>query len=376
MKESKGTPHGIRKTQVLRITGSEKVHRKEKCDTALLCHDGSLMRGTFCITPALVDEKRKSSGLYGVPADFMPLLREGDVVKVEPDGRLTILWETAARHNALFITDCCNSRCIMCPQRPEERPRHHDDVAVRTLSLLRSDHPPAFAITGGEPTLAFEGLVRLLETCTERFPEASVQLLTNGRRCSDFAVASRIIGSSPRRLLFCIPLFADNNLEHDYITGASGSFSETINGIHNIVRHSRPVEIRVVIVRQNAKRLKDLAHFIFWNFPFAVHVAFMAMETSGTACTNLDEIWVEPSEYAEDLERAVLSLHQRMINVSIYNIPLCLLPEKTHQFARDSISDWKKIFLPECGGCSRIASCGGFFATSVRKPTPVRPYAG
>jgi len=156
--------------------------------------------------------------------------------------------------------------------------------------------------------------------------------------------------------------------------GARGSFKETIRGIHHLVRHRRPIEIRVVIVRQNAKRLRDLAHFLFWNFPFAVHVAFMAMETSGVACSNLDEVWVEPLDYMEELRKAFCYLHQRMMNVSLYNLPLCLIPEGIRSFAGASISEWKKTFLPECARCGQTAVCAGFFATSVRKPAGIHPF--
>jgi His-Xaa-Ser system radical SAM maturase HxsC len=368
MKESRGIPRGIEGTQVLRITRNRNVHGKEKRETALVCEDSGLFNEGFCISPSLGGEKRKTLGLYGVGADFVAFLREGDIVKIEPEGRITLLWETAARSNALFLTDHCNSRCIMCPQRPEEHPCHHDQAAKKTISLLKSDTPPAFAITGGEPTVALDGLIGVLDICRKRFPEASVQLLTNGRRFSDFQVVTKVVEHSPRRLLFCIPLFADNDVEHDFITGAIGSFKETITGIHHLVRYRRPVEIRVVIVRQNSERLRDLAHFLFWNFPFAVHIAFMAMETSGVAGNNLERIWIEPVDYMEELRQAVIYLHQRMMNVSLYNLPFCLIPERIRAFARDSISDWKKTYASECKGCAEIASCGGLFATSVRKP--------
>jgi His-Xaa-Ser system radical SAM maturase HxsC len=372
MKESKGIPRHIATSQVRRITTSPKVHLRERGDTALVCGDGPMQKEGFCITASPGDER--ITGLYGVPGDFIRLLREGDIVKVDPDGRISLIWDTASRQNPIFLTDYCNSRCIMCPQRPEEHPCHHDETAKRMLTLLHTSTPPAFGITGGEPTLVLEGLTDVLELCRERFPASPVQLLTNGRRFSDFQVAARVAESSPRHLIFCIPIFADNDVQHDAITGVKGSFQETITGIHNLVRHRCSIEIRVVIVRQNAARLVDLAHFIFWNFPFAVHIAFMAMETSGVACANLDEVWVEPADCRDALEKAVLFLHQRMMKVSIYNLPFCLLSERVHPFARDSISDWKKTFLPECEGCGKKPSCGGFFATSVRKPAHIHPF--
>ena len=55
------------------------------------------------------------------------------------------------------------------------------------------------------------------------------------------------------------------------------------------------------------------------------------------------------------------------MNVSIYNIPLCLLEKKSRIFARDSISSWKKMNLPICDNCSIKKQCSGFFETSIRQ---------
>jgi len=374
MKETKGIPRGIDAPQVRRVTLSLKSHRKERDDTALLCSADSRPGEGFCISSSPESSgDGKAQGLYGVPVEFLSSLKEGDIVRITPDGRLSLLWEIASRHNPVFMTDFCNSRCIMCPQTQGDSPRHHDEETKRMLQLLRVKEPPAFGITGGEPTLVLDGLIDVLEICGSRFPGAAIQMLTNGRRFADFDVATKVAEAAPGGVLFCIPLFADNDIQHDIITGAKGSFRETIRGIHNLVRYSRLIEIRVVIVRQNAARLLDLAHFIFWNLPFAVHVTFMAMETSGAACKNLDSVWVEPAEYREELEKAVLFLHRRAMNVSIYNLPQCLLSERFRPFARDSISDWKKTFAPECGQCSKRECCGGFFATSVRKPSGIHP---
>lgn len=374
MKENKGNPSGLKSTNILRITHSPNNHRKEKSETALILKEDGFNGEGFVISSAENKGKDSIQGLFNVPSNFINTLKEGDIVKIEPDGRLTVLFETSSRYNALFLTDFCNSRCIMCPQKHEENPKNHYEDTKRMLELINSTNPPAFGITGGEPALLADELSEILSICRKRFPDSPVQLLTNGRCFSDFRVANKVSEQSPRRLMLCIPIFADNETEHDFITDREGSFRETIKGIHNILRFGLPIEIRVVIVRQNSERLGDLANFIFWNFPFALHVTFMAMETSGVAATNIDNVWVEPMDYAKELEKAILFLNQRMMNVSIYNLPLCLLPENLHKFARDSISEWKKTYLPECSECKKRESCGGFFATSMKKPAGIKPF--
>ena len=49
-----------------------------------------------------------------------------------------------------------------------------------------------------------------------------------------------------------IPLYADYSQLHDYIVQADNAFDDTIRGILNLKRCRVPVEIRVVIHRENS----------------------------------------------------------------------------------------------------------------------------
>jgi hypothetical protein len=55
------------------------------------------------------------------------------------------------------------------------------------------------------------------------------------------------------------------------------------------------------------------------------------------------------------------------VNVSVYNLPLCVLDPSVRPFAVQSISDWKNAYLPECGSCSVRHECAGFFSTGRPK---------
>ena len=79
---------------------------------------------------------------------------EGDIVAVHPQGRVETLFRIQSPHNSLFITDRCNSNCLMCSQPP----RNIDDLDAlynlnsRLISLIPKD-TEELGITGGEPTL-------------------------------------------------------------------------------------------------------------------------------------------------------------------------------------------------------------------------------
>ena len=113
--------------------------------------------------------------------------------------------------------------------------------------------------------------------------------------------------------------------------------------------------------RPNVERLGELAYFIFRNLTFAGHVAFMGLEPIGFARTNYDKIWIDPVDCMDALRDAVFFLANRGMSVSLYNFPLCTVPPELRRYSRQSISDWKNTFLPDCVGCMLRDECCGFF---------------
>ena len=90
----------------------------------------------------------------------------------------------------------------------------------------------------------------------------------------------------------------------------------------------------------------------------------MQMETTGIADNNLHELWIDPYDYNHELREAVLLLNDRGITTYIYNAQLCVLPPELRRFAKQSISEWKNVFLPVCEGCSLKCECAGIFSTN------------
>jgi hypothetical protein len=89
----------------------------------------------------------------------------------------------------------------------------------------------------------------------------------------------------------------------------------------------------------------------------------MGMENTGFALANQDLLWIDPLDYRADLACGVDILRASGVNVSIYNLPLCLLDRSVRDVAMQSISDWKNAYLPECDGCAARSCCAGFFST-------------
>ncbi|HXU30555.1 MAG TPA: His-Xaa-Ser system radical SAM maturase HxsC [Thermoanaerobaculia bacterium] len=299
-------------------------------------------------------------------------LSAGDVVLLQPTGGVRTLFRPASPHNSIFTTDRCNSYCVMCSQPPRtiddsERIVEH----LRLIELIArgapSDIPRELGITGGEPTLLGNDLLRIIERCRDLLPETALHILSNGRLFYYGSFARRLAEIEHPDLMIGVPLYSDLDVEHDRVVQAPGAFGQTLIGLQNLGRFEVPVEIRVVLHRMTIERLEPTAAFIYRNLPFAAHIALMGLEPIGLAVKNLDSLWIDPRDYAETLEAATFYLAARGLDVSIYNHPLCAVPRSLWRFCRRSISDWKNEYLEDCSTCSVRARCGGFFASAVER---------
>ena len=302
-------------------------------------------------------------------------LNDGDVVKIYGDGRICRLWDCTSIHNCLFVTGQCNFRCDMCPQPPSaDDPSQHDEN-LTVLRLLKPRNVSMIGITGGEPTLYPDRLVEYFDIINAKFPTARVEVLTNASVLSNFDLTKRLALAAPYDICYCVSLNGDTADLAESIMHSPGGWDKALLGIMNLAKLQQPVEIRVVITQKNFAHLEDIAYFISRNLPFVSHIAFMGQEITGCAKTNFNDVWVEPENYGDKLEKAVRLLAALDFDVSVYNIPLCLLPDFCHRYAERSISDWKQGYLEVCDQCSKKDGCCGFFTTSGDTiPHGIKPF--
>jgi His-Xaa-Ser system radical SAM maturase HxsC len=311
-------------------------------------------------------------GPQGLPwISLPPLLRyvgAGDIISASDTGEyVRVLWRCDSPNNSLLLTERCDHYCLMCSQPPKER---EDDWLLdnaRELIRLLPPSTPAIGFTGGEPTIYGERLIELLRLCRNLLPDAGVHVLSNGRRFADFGFASSWASVDNPRMMVGIPLYGAEPALHDYVVQAEGAFEETVRGIVNLGEAHQRIEIRVVVHKQTAPALPEIAEFIARNLPFVEQVALMGLEMIGFARANMEDIWIDPVEYREELKEAVSLLSRRGVKTMIYNHQLCLIDRELWPFTVRSISDWKNEYHPECGRCGVRDQCGGFFFSAKYK---------
>lgn len=289
------------------------------------------------------------------------------IVAVSPGGAMHTLYRPESRFNVIFATGQCNSNCVMCSQPPtEDHIPTLIDEHLRLIDLIHSP-PESLGISGGEPTLLGDGLVKILGVIKQRFPDVALTMLTNGRRFADPGLTKKLAEAAPEDFISAVPLYADTPAIHDWIVQAKGAFAETMAGLYNAARYRLRVEIRVVLHKQTIPRLVPLMDFIYRNLPFVSHVALMGLENMGYVKKNWDDLWIDPLDYASELTEAVKHMHYRGMHISIYNLPLCIIPTSVRPFARQSISDYKNLYLEECDDCSLRSDCAGLFVSSKER---------
>lgn len=373
-----GIPVGLGKAVVGRITTTPKTPRDEHI-LLLATTQGSADVAEY---RALLTPLRPQDllGLEpGVPTvhslrDYEHW-RDEDIVILEPGGFVRTLYRPDSLHNTIFVTERCNSNCLMCSQPPKD----HDDTGhflAANLELIRlvSPGPETIGITGGEPTLLEGKLITLMSALRDQWPTTHVHILTNGRRFAWVDFTREFSAVNHPSTMLGIPLYADDPVIHDYVVQAKDAFDQTVIGMHQLARFGQQIELRVVLHQQTIARLVPLAHYVTRNLPFLSHVALMGLEPTGYTPRNRDKLWIDPVEYQDALEEAVEVLSVHGMNVSIYNHQLCLLRESLWGFARKSISDWKNVYLPPCQECGVLDKCGGLFASAVKFHSPyIRP---
>jgi His-Xaa-Ser system radical SAM maturase HxsC len=367
--KTKGTPLNIQKHLVGKVT--RHIDNLDR-NTFLIIENTSkyeLPETDFLgVLTTLQEYKQIVKGyvVYNIPS--LLHLEDGDIVSVGNDGKINTLYRINSQHNTLLTTERCNSNCLMCSQPPRDR---NDipilfDIHSQLIPLIPKDCLE-LGISGGEPTLMGELFFSLMEQLKEQLPNTEIHVLTNGRSFAWNQMAERLGQIDNPKLMLGIPVYSDYYQVHDYIVQAENAFYQTIIGLHNLARYGQRLEVRIVLHKETIPRLTKLAEYIYKNLPFVEHIAFMGLEYIGYTPFNIDKLWIDPYEYKEELTESVEFLAEKGMHVSIYNTPLCLLPESIWKYARKSISDWKNEYLPECRKCYKINECGGLFTWNLKK---------
>jgi His-Xaa-Ser system radical SAM maturase HxsC len=300
-------------------------------------------------------------------------LEYDDVIFTVPGKSVVdVSYRRADLHHTIFLTNRCNSNCLMCSQPPTKE--EDGWLADEAIDIVRhiENSPKSIGITGGEPLLLGAKLRRLLDEITRLHPSSRIDLLTNGRLLSDPTIASCVLDDLKSNVAWLIPLYGHAHMLHDFVVQAPGAFEQTLEGLLRLQQRGYPIQLRLVLIEPVMDWLEDLCQFIGKNLPFVYEVAFMACEPIGFALANKDICDIDLRDWEAALVKASNCLEQNGVPHIFMNAPLCALPRKLWPVAQRSISDWKQVYASECEGCAAKADCSGLFTWHERGWAPTK----
>lgn len=356
---------------VIRLRSVDSTAERDIADFALASTPDEVRRAMEVDWPSILVVSDSSIGLpetfkgrlVAVPSKY-DYLADGDVIGFDHASRkFRTLFRRNSTHNSFLVTERCNNYCLMCSQPPKDVDDRWILSEIKESLPLIDPETRALTFTGGETLSDWKDFIAVLKECRDRLPATAIQVLTNGRAFADSEIvdAWKDIGHS--KLMAAIPVYASVDHIHDHVVQARGAFDETILGILKLKDRGQRVEIRIVLHALTAPIIENTGRWIARNLPFVDHVALMGLENTGFAIANDAILWMDPLDYSGGLARAVDHLSAAGVNVSVYNLPKCVLPKSVWPHALQSISDWKNGFVEECDGCDEKSTCSGFFTT-------------
>jgi His-Xaa-Ser system radical SAM maturase HxsC len=291
-------------------------------------------------------------------------LDAGDILGLHnTSGKFRSLFRSNSRHNSFLVTERCNNYCLMCSQPPKDVDDRWILDEIRESLPLIDKSTPTLTFTGGEPLSDWLEFTRVLAECRDELPNTAIQVLTNGRAFSNSEIVNTWRDIQHPSLIAAIPVYASVDHIHDYVVQAKGAFDETILGILKLKDRGQRVEIRVVLHSQTAPIITETCRWIARNLPFVDHVALMGLENTGFAIANESLLWIDPVDYQDALAKGVDALSAARVNVSVYNLPRCVLHRSVWPYAVQSISDWKNGYVEVCTRCTEKSRCSGLFTS-------------
>lgn len=296
--------------------------------------------------------------------EYLHRFNNYDVLEIWENGLVNRRYNDKSDDNYFFVTGSCNSNCIMCPS-PDVTRKNVPQTNIGDLIELARHIPsdaPHLTITGGEPFLVGECIFPFIQYLKDHFPMTEFLFLTNGRVFAIERYTRQFVESVPGNSIVAIPIHGSCDYVHDSITRAKGSFKQTRHGIKQLLKNNIRVELRLVVSRLNMEDFDKIADLIISQFKGIEYVSVIAMEMTGNARINKEQVWIPYREAFERIAGSLKKLIENGVDVKLYNFPICTVKKSFWTLCEKSISENKVRFAECCDMCKYKASCGGIFA--------------
>lgn len=220
-----------------------------------------------------------------------------------------------------LVTDyACNSSCVSCAKKTNERGFLSLEQIIEKINLIKPSKTDSIEISGGEPTLRRD----ILDICSyiKSHFDAHLVLLSNGRKFNDPIFARQVKETGVDRVMSTF--YSPYEVVHNLITQRNESFDDTVLGLKNLEAIGMQISVKTIVLKQNYQQLPDFVCFAYDTFPTA-GVSIHGLIMRGRADDNKQELVVRYKEVKPYLERALDVAIERQKNLGVFLIPTCVI---------------------------------------------------
>ncbi len=274
----------------------------------------------------------------------------------------------------------CDGRCIFCYQRDYRAagvlPREPStEELLARLNKGRRDGYHGVGFSGGEPTLRPD-LVSLIRRARE-LGYARIAITTNGNRLADPRQREALLDAGLNAIGWSIQ--GARSTTHDHLTGVPGSFARLRQGLIATLKDAKRRRLRLeinsftILTNRNHHELVALCHD-FHALGVGLFVLQPLIYSRGNLAAlqplalSLAETLAAVTRVAEDGARGGY-------RVKTFNLPLCLLPERSIERERHRIKVVRStmaerpatpsgfVRFTTCPSCPDLDGCPGLPAS-------------
>jgi len=267
----------------------------------------------------------------------------------------------------------CNNNCRFCVQADNKLKGN------RSLEEIKKDLEDSrkrcdgVVLTGGEVTIR-EDFLEIVKYAKE-LGYKIIQIQTNGRMLSSLDLCRKTIEAGATE--FSPSLHGFCREQHDYLTRAPGSFSQTVNAIKNLKSLGLYVLTNTVVVKSNYRDLPKIARLLVKLDVDQFQFAFV--HPMGNAWKNFDSVVPCISLAAPYVHKGVRIGIENGKKVMAEAMPFCLMPGYEGYISEKSIPETEikgakhqntynytkqrqvqgKAKFPQCNECRYNPVCEG-----------------
>jgi len=265
----------------------------------------------------------------------------------------------------LLLTTACNLNCVYCYADANKSSNY---ISIEKLQSFLSSVPKnikglKIEFHGGEPTVAFKQMKRAHQLITQKFPESTFMIQTNGvfdTKTMDWLINNKIT------INFSIDGTEEiHNAQRPAINKKTNSYNELVSNVKKAQQHETGIACIVTITKYNLQKMKEI-----YNFLQTLHfkyIKFNPLLEEGRALLDKQESTTAPDLKVFAIQLADISLEAFQNKIMIDSDLLPNIHTRNPSYARCGAVCNQSTLCPD----GEIIACSdAIYLTPDKKDNP------